>query len=168
MAKSTNDLRLIVDDVYQRHKNSEPPQSELIPLLQDVQSELGYLPEAALERVSHLLKLPASHVYGVATFYHQFRLRPKGRHLITICRGTACHVQGSHGVNEFLWSELGINPQEDTSDDGLFTIQQVRCVGACGLAPVIKIDENFYGKMDPSKMRRILAKFKAINKGSSA
>lgn len=133
----------------------------LIPLLQDIQSELGYLPEQALERVSQLLRLPTSHIYGVATFYHQFRLRPQGRHMITVCRGTACHVKGSLEVNELILGELGITPPTDTSKDGVFTLQQVRCVGACSLAPVMKIDEEFYGNLDPAKVRRILSKYKA-------
>jgi NADH-quinone oxidoreductase subunit E len=141
-------------------------QSTLIPLLQDVQSELGYLPEEALERVSQLLRLPTSHIYGVVTFYHQFRLRPKGRHMITVCRGTACHVKGSLEVNELVLSELGITPPTDTSKDGVFTLQQVRCVGACSLAPVMKIDDEFYGNLDPAKVRRILSKYRADGGGT--
>jgi NADH-quinone oxidoreductase subunit E len=114
-----------------------------------------------LERVSQLLRLPTSHIYGVATFYHQFRLRPKGRHMITVCRGTACHVKGSLEVNELVLNELGITPPADTSKDGVFTLQQVRCVGACSLAPVMKIDDEFYGNLDPAKVRRILSKYRA-------
>jgi len=156
--------RLIVDHVFERYSRQEPLQSALIPILQDIQSEIGYLPEAALERVSKLTHLSTSHIYGVATFYHQFRLTPKGKHLITICRGTACHVKGSGEVYEFLKDELGITGGNDTSKDGLFTLQQVRCVGACSLAPVMKVDETFYGNLDKAKVRKILAQIRKEEK----
>ena len=152
--------RLVVDRVFEKYRDQNPIQSALIPVLQGVQSELGYISEQALDRVSQLLGLPTSHVYGVATFYHQFRLVPRGRHMITVCRGTACHVKGSLDVNELIMNELGITEQSDTSRDGVFTLQQVRCVGACGLAPVIKVDDEFFGKMDPAKVRAILAKYR--------
>jgi len=149
-----------VDRVFEKYRDQNPIQSALIPVLQGVQHELGYIPEEALERVSQLLGLPTSHVYGVATFYHQFRLVPRGRHMITVCRGTACHVKGSLEVNELIMDELGITGQSDTSKDGVFTLQQVRCVGACGLAPVIKVDDTFYGNVDPAKVRGILARYR--------
>ena len=152
--------RLVVDRVFEKYRDQNPLQSALIPVLQGVQSELGYIPEQALDRVSLLLGLPTSHVYGVATFYHQFRLVPRGRHMITVCRGTACHVKGSLEVNELIMNELGITEKSDTSRDGVFTLQQVRCVGACGLAPVIKVDDEFYGNVDPAKVRRILGKYR--------
>jgi len=153
-------IKLIVDRFFEPYHDHNPVQCALIPLLQDIQSEIGYLPEPALQRVSQLLKLPLSHIYGVATFYHQFRLRPKGIHLITVCRGTACHVKGSLKVYEFLEKELGLSPLEDTSKDGLFTLQQVRCVGACSLAPVMKIDDEFYGNLDVDKTRKIISEYR--------
>jgi len=153
-------VREIVDRAYQNYQHYDPKQSALIPMLQEVQSEVGYLPEAALERTSELLQLPPSHVYGVATFYHQFRLRPKGKHLITICRGTACHVGGSLDMYNFLTRQLRITLPEDTSEDRLFTIQQVRCIGACSLAPIMKIDDDVYGKLNPTKIRQIISKYR--------
>jgi len=150
--------RQIVDRAYKRHQRSNPIRGALIPILQDVQSEVGYLPETALKRVSDLLKLPPSHVYGVATFYHQFRLRPKGRHMITVCRGTACHVSGSVDVYSSITRLLRIPPREDTSQDGLFTVNQVRCLGACGLAPIVKVDDSVYGKVTLPRIRQILLK----------
>lgn len=156
----TENHRLVVECVYERYRDRKPIQSALIPVLQGVQQELGYIPEEALERVSQLLGLPTSHVYGVATFYHQFRLVPRGRHMITVCRGTACHVKGSLEVNDLIMNELGITEKSDTSKDGVFTLQQVRCVGACGLAPVIKVDDQFYGNVDPAKVRGILARYR--------
>jgi len=150
----------LVDMVFERHRHRHPIQSTLIPILQDIQSELGYLPEQALERVSQLLRVSTSHIYGVVTFYHQFRLKPRGKHLISVCRGTACHVKGSLNVNDFLMRELKVSSQADTSEDGLFTLQQVRCVGACSLAPVLKIDEDFYGNVDTAKVRQILSRYR--------
>jgi len=153
--KSVSDKE-IVDRIYSHYTHYDPVQSALIPLLQEIQAKLGYLSTAALNRVSELLHLPPSQVYGVATFYHQFRLSPKGEHMITVCRGTACHVHGSLELYNFLNQQLGITPPQDTSPDGLFTVQQVRCLGACALAPVIKVDETVYGKVDHVKIRGIL------------
>ena len=158
----TAHLRELVDKIYPNFTNYDPVQSALIPMLQEIQAEAGYLPGESLKRVSELLHLPPSQVYGVATFYHQFRLRPRGEHMITVCRGTACHVRESLGVYNFLNQQLGIKPPQDTSPDGVFTVQQVRCLGACALAPVIKVDETVYGKVDLTKIRGIL---RAVRKG---
>ena len=155
----------LVDRVYPDFSNYSPIQSALIPMLQRVQSEAGYLHTVALTRVAELLHIPPSQVYGVATFYHQFRLRPKGEHLITVCRGTACHVKGSQDTLNYINQQLGIKPPQDTSSDGAFTVQQVRCLGACGLAPVMKVDETVYGRVDKAKIRGIL---RAVTKGGNA
>jgi NADH-quinone oxidoreductase subunit E len=157
--------RVLVDRIYPNYANYNPVQSALIPLLQEIQAEAGYLPGESLTRVSELLHIPPSQVYGVATFYHQFRLRPRGEHMITVCRGTACHVRESLGVYNFINQQLGIKPPQDTSPDGAFTVQQVRCLGACALAPVIKVDETVYGKVDQAKIRGIL---RAAKKGGRA
>ena len=148
-----------VDTIYKKYSNYMPLKSAVIPLLQEIQSEVGYISEPIIEHVSGLMWLPTSHIYGVATFYHQFRLTPKGKHLITVCMGTACHVKGSQSVYELLQDELDLK-DTDTSRDGLFTLQQVRCVGACSLAPVMKIDDTFYGGLDKKKVRRILDQYR--------
>lgn len=155
----------LVDRIYPDFSNYSPLGSALIPMLQRVQAEVGYLPPAALTRVSELLHIPPSQVYGVATFYHQFRLRPKGEHLITICRGTACHVKGSQDTLNYINQQLGIKPPRDTSPDGFYTVQQVRCLGACGLAPVMKVDEIVYGRVNQAKIRGIL---RAVKNGGKA
>jgi len=161
MSEGAEFFRELADRVFQRRcRDYYPIQSALIPILQDVQNEIGYLPMEVLERVSELLKLSTGHVYGVATFYHQFRLTPKGKHAITTCRGTACHVRGSGDIHGFLLHQLRIVPPNDTSDDGLFSVQQVRCIGACSLAPVIVIDDEVYGRVDPVKLPRILLKYR--------
>jgi NADH:ubiquinone oxidoreductase subunit E len=151
----------IVERAYQRHRHHNPLQSGLIILLQEVQNEIGYLPREALQKTSELMDIPLSHIYGVATFFHQFRLRPKGKHIITVCRGTACHVQGSGDLINILHQTLKLRDGEDTTKDGLFTVMQVRCLGACGLAPIMKVDEEFYGKMNAVGLSRILNKYRS-------
>jgi NADH-quinone oxidoreductase subunit E len=148
-----------VDTIYEKYRNYTPLKSAVIPFLQEIQSEVGYISEPIIEHVSELMGLPTSHIYGVVTFYHQFRLTPKGKHLITVCQGTACHVKGSKAVYDLIQEELGIT-DSDTSSDGLFTLQLVRCVGACSLAPVMKVDETFYGGLDKNKVRRILNQYR--------
>ena len=156
---------VLVDKIFLRFDTYDPIQCALIPMLQDIQAEIGYLPYPALKNVAELLHLPPSQVYGVATFYHQFRLRPRGEHMITVCRGTACHVRESLEVYNFLNQQLDIKPPDDTSPDGAFTVQQVRCLGACALAPVIKVDDTVYGKVDQAKIRDIIL---AARKGGMA
>jgi NADH-quinone oxidoreductase subunit E len=132
---------------------------ELIPMLQSVQRELGYLPEEALLEIARLTKQPTARVFGVATFYAQFRFQPVGRYIIKICRGTACHVSGSDLILEDLEAYLGIATGETTSDR-LFTLETVACFGSCALAPVIVINDSVYGLMNPSKTRRLLDKLR--------
>ncbi|OGH99106.1 MAG: NADH dehydrogenase [Candidatus Melainabacteria bacterium GWF2_32_7] len=131
----------------------------LIPLLQDVQEKYGYLSSDNLLNIAEHLNLPASKVYGVATFYNQFRLIPLGKHIIRVCRGTACHVKGSNQILETFQTELGIQAGE-TTKDGLFTLETVACLGACSIAPVIVIDEEFYGRLASKEVPAILKKFK--------
>ncbi len=148
--------RSLVDYIFGEFSDYTPAQSALIPMLQRIQASEGYLPAASLTRVAELLRVPPSHVYGVATFYHQFRFRPKGEHLITVCRGTACHVKGSQDTINYLNQQLGIVAPYDTSPDLVFTVQQVRCLGACALAPVIKVDDTIFGRVNHAKIRGIL------------
>ena len=128
----------------------------LIPLLQDVQEAHGYLSRDAVVRIGQHLRLPASKVYGVATFYNQFRFQPKGRYHIQVCRGTACHVRGSATVLETVQRALEIKPDE-TSRDGLFSLEVVACVGACGLSPVISVNGEVHAGVTPDGVRKLLA-----------
>lgn len=150
----------IVDEVFESFKDHKPLDSVLISFLQGIQSKIGFLPEHVLRRVAKHLNIAESRVLSVATFYHQFRLEPKGKHIITICQGTACHVGGSSEIYDSLVRDLKIDMHEDTSPDGLFTIHQVRCIGACSLAPIIKIDDDVYGKVNLLKYSRILDKYR--------
>lgn len=127
----------------------------LIPILQTVQEEFGYLPEEALGLVAAHLGLSAAKVYGVATFYNQFRLAPAGRHTVRVCRGTACHVRGSKVILDHFAQELGVSPGE-TTPDGEFTLETVACLGACSIAPVVTIDEHFHGAVQPRNISKIL------------
>lgn len=128
----------------------------LIPILQEVQEAQGYLSREAVLIVSRHLRLPASKIYGVATFYNQFRFEPLGRYHIQVCRGTACHVKGSLELLETLQKELGIKPGK-TSRDGLFSLETVACLGACGLAPVVCVNGEFHAAATPESARRTVA-----------
>jgi NADH:ubiquinone oxidoreductase subunit E len=127
----------------------------LIPLLQEVQEEQGYLSRDAVSRISQHLRLPASKVYGVATFYNQFRFQPKGKYHITLCRGTACHVKGSAKLLESAMKLLRLKPGQ-TSRDKLFSIEVVACMGACGLSPVVNINGEFHAKVTPRKLASLI------------
>ena len=127
----------------------------LIPLLQEVQASRGYLSREAVVRIGQHLKLPASKVYGVATFYNQFRFQPLGRYHVQVCRGTACHVKKSRQTLTALQRTLNIKPGQ-TSRDGLFSLEVVACMGACGLAPVININGEFFAKVTPMKLAKII------------
>ena len=129
--------------------------TELIPMLQVIQRFLGYLPEEALLGVAHLTKIPTARVYGVATFYEQFRLKPTGKHIIRVCRGTACHVRGSDRILKDIQSELKIAPGE-TTQDLQFTLETAACFGSCALAPIMVVDDSVKGGLDLPKTRKIL------------
>lgn len=131
---------------------------DLIPVLQDVQEKFGYLSKENLLNIAEYLKIPSSKVFGVATFYNQFRLVPLGKHIIRVCRGTACHVKGSSQILETLQTELNIQAGE-TTKDGVFTLETVACLGACSIAPVIVIDDEFYGRLTSKEIHSLLQKF---------
>jgi NADH:ubiquinone oxidoreductase subunit E len=125
---------------------------DVMEALQDIQEEFRYLPEEAMCRVSEALDVPLIEVFRLANFYQAFSLKPRGRHLLTVCEGTACHVQGSPRLVEEIHLKLDVQPGETTSD-GAFTAETVNCVGACALAPVVMIDGKYYDHMTPGKLR---------------
>ncbi|MBN1183025.1 MAG: NADH-quinone oxidoreductase subunit NuoE [Bacteroidales bacterium] len=132
---------------------------QLIPILQDIQSEMGYLSEEAMVLVGKHLTLPTSKIYGVATFYNQFRFEPTGKYHIQLCRGTACHVLGSASVLDELQKILKIKAGQ-TTRDGLFSIEVVACIGACGLAPVIAINGEFHAKVTTELIKSIIESYR--------
>ncbi|GHT52434.1 NADH dehydrogenase [Endomicrobiia bacterium] len=126
--------------------------AKLIPILQTIQEEYKYLPEEILAFVASTLKISPAKVYGVATFFAHFTLEPKGKHIIRICDGTACHVKRSTSLIETVKSKLGLKENEISTKDMLFTIDTVACLGACGLAPVVVVNEEVHGQMTPDKI----------------
>ncbi len=142
---------------YQGHKG------ELIPLLQEIQSTFGYLPREAMPKVAKFLRIPESSLYGVATFYNQFRFTPLGEHPLKVCLGTACHMKGGQLILEAWERDLGIKVGE-TTPDGEFSIERVACVGCCAMAPVTVIDEEVHGRVTPTRVRGLVESFKRENK----
>lgn len=139
-------------DRYQQKKEL------LVSILQDIQGEFNYLPKETLALVSTILDVPLSDVYSVATFYKAFSLKPRGKHLINVCLGTACHVRGADNILEKIERCLGIKRSE-TTEDLKFTLETVRCMGCCATGPVVKIDDEYHGQMGTDKVEPMLAKF---------
>lgn len=132
----------------------------LIPLLQAAQEAYGYIPEAAIRRIHRAVGVPLAEIFGVITFYSQFRLKPLGKYLIKMCDGTACHVNGSERLASAIEDELRLGGG-DTTADGLFTLQKVACLGCCSLSPVIMINDETYGRLTPKKVQQLLKEFKS-------
>lgn len=132
--------------------------SALIPLLQQVQTELGYVSKEAILEIGKQLKVSTSEIFGVLTFYTQFRLKPLGRHTIKVCSGTACHVRGAPLIIDAVTDELKLEESEDTTPDGEFTFEKVACFGACSLAPVIIMDDETKGNITPDQARKKVRK----------
>ena len=141
--------------------------SNLIAILQDIQAACSYLSEESLTVVAEMLGVSVSSVYSVATFYENFSLEPKGRHIIKVCAGTACHVRKSGPIYDAIHEYLGLNDKRKTSSDGMFTLETVACLGACGLAPVMTVDGEDYPKMAPDAAIALLEEIRA-KEGQSA
>lgn len=133
----------------------------IISILQDIENSFGYIPEEAVFWFSKKLDIPASRFFGTATFYSQFHLKPRGKNIITICRGTACHVKGSERLINRLFMELDIPPDEETTPDLKFTVEKVNCIGACGIAPVTVLNKEVHGKMTLDKLIKEVKKIKS-------
>ena len=146
----------VIDTILRNHPQDS---SSIIQVLLDIQNELYYLPKDALEYVSHKLNVPVSRSYHLATFYKAFSLTPKGKYPIAVCTGTACHVQGALKIFDQVCRDLQIKEGERTSDN-LFSIESVRCLGCCGLAPVVTVGKNLHGKVPVSKVTKILQQYK--------
>jgi NADH-quinone oxidoreductase subunit E len=134
-------------------------ESSLIPLLQRAQTLYNYLPQSAMARIAQHLRLPWSRVYGVATFYAQFYFEPRGKHVVRVCRGTACHVRGGKRILGTVQNNLGIEDGE-TTPDLLFSLETVACLGACALAPVMVVDNVYYGRLTPDKASFVLESYR--------
>lgn len=142
-------------------------ESQLIAILHKVQGHFGFLGQEQLHAVAQLAQIPLTKVTGVATFYHYFRLTPRGKHIISVCLGTACYVKGAEKITQRVMDELGIQFGE-TTKDGMFSLESTRCLGTCGLAPVVMIDEQVYGPVTPGEIGVILDKYLKKNKQPAA
>ena len=134
----------------------------LMPVLQAIQEEYGYIPEATVHLTAERLNVYASQIYGVLTFYAQFHLKPRGKYIIRVCMGTACHVKGAGRIGDTLKDRLGIDHAE-TTEDLKFTAEYVACIGACGMAPVIMVNDATYGSMTVQKMDEVIKKYQAMD-----
>ena len=140
-------------------KHYEGTKGALIPVLQEAQEAYGFLPKDVIGRIAEELKIPVSQVYGVVTFYSQFHMKPRGRNIIRVCQGTACHVRGAKAVLKALEDELHLIPGQ-TSPDDRFTLETVACLGACGPAPVLMINEDTHGRLTPDNVCKLLDRYK--------
>ena len=152
---TTADYRAKAQAVVERYGHDS---GFIIPMLQDVQTDFGHLPREALRHIGELLDVPVSQLYAVATFYSSFSLIPRGKHLVTLCMGTVCYLKGARRIAETIQNHLNVEPGA-TTEDGLFTLQAVNCLGACALAPVMLIDEEHFGKVTPDQVPDILAEY---------
>lgn len=154
-------LEALPEDIIRRieeHRGQEHSESHLISILHMIQHHFGYLGQEQMHAVAQLAQIPLAKVTGVATFYHLFHLQPRGKHSISVCMGTACYVKGADKLCQRLTAELGIQLGE-TTKDGLFSLDNSRCLGTCGLAPVIMIDDQVYGPITPNEVPGILAQY---------
>jgi NADH:ubiquinone oxidoreductase subunit E len=144
-----------LDEIINKFKNKP---GGLIPVLEEAQVALEYLPISVQKRIAEGLNLPLSRVYGVVTFYSFFTMTPRGKHTVRVCLGTACYVRGGKALHETLEKQFGIKEGE-TTPDRMFTLETVRCLGACGLGPVVVVDDDVHGRVKPGKVKEILSQY---------
>ena len=145
-----------LNEIIKKHKGKP---GGLIPVLEEAQVALEYLPISVQKKIARELNLPLSRVYGVVTFYSFFTMTPRGKYTVRVCLGTACYVRGGKAIAETLEKELDINEGE-TTPDRMYTLETIRCLGACGLGPVLVVNEDVHGRVKPSKVREILSQYK--------
>ncbi|MDD4357656.1 MAG: NADH-quinone oxidoreductase subunit NuoE [Smithellaceae bacterium] len=151
---NVSEIKQKTKQIIKKHKSNK---SALIAVLQDIQEAFNYLPKEALKTASNMMKVPMSRVYEAATFYTAFSLKPRGKHIVKVCKGTACHVRGAAILQDRFETTLGIKPGE-TTKDGTFSLETVNCVGACALGPVVVIDTDYHGQVTINKVDKIIKK----------
>ncbi len=161
MIRPAKDKLSEIKGILARHPANR---GSLIPVLQDIQKEFGYLSEEAIGHLEGLMDISANEIYGVATFYAQFRFSPAGEHTIQVCQGTACHVRGGHQILQEVERRLGIKAGQTTAD-GKFDLERVACLGCCALAPVVTVDGKVYAEMTAKKIPSILSKYEGKKDG---
>lgn len=144
-----------LESIIEVHKNKS---WALIPLLQDIQEAFGYVPPASIDIIAAALNMSAAEIQGVITFYAGFSLEPKGKYVIKVCRGTACHVKGSRSILQLMKNELAVSEGE-TTEDYKFTLETAACLGACALAPAMMVNKTYFGKVSPAKVNTTLAEY---------
>ncbi len=152
-AKAREELSLIVIDAIVHKHNVQP--GAVIPVLQEIQDSYGYVPPVAVERIAENMGIPASEIFGIVTFYTQFRLQPLGKNLIKVCHGTACHLSGAERIAEALTQATGAK-EGGTSQDGIFTVERVACLGCCSLAPCIMLNGDIHGRLTPEAIDKLV------------
>ncbi|MCM8789239.1 MAG: NAD(P)H-dependent oxidoreductase subunit E [Candidatus Omnitrophica bacterium] len=141
-----------IDEVLVKHRMNR---SRIVAILQDIQNESGYLPEQDLKYIAMKLRIPLSQIYSISTFYRAFSLKPRGKHLVTVCLGTACHVRGGTKIAESIQKIFDVKPGE-TTRDGLLTFETVNCLGACAIGPIVVVDGKYHGHVTLTRLERIL------------
>ena len=149
------DMNVELNSILEKYKGVR---GNTILILQEIQNKYQFLPEDVLQKVSDFNKIPLSELYGVATFYSQFKFNKPGEYQIKVCHGTACHINNAVRISEVIMEEIKINPGE-TTEDGKFSLDEVACLGCCSLAPVIMINERVYGNLDDKKLRKVLKEY---------
>ena len=157
MSLAETEVKDKLDEILPHHTGKK---EELIPILQEAQEQFGYLPSEVMLKVAKFLRLPESAIFGVSTFYAQFKFLPTGRKKVRLCRGTACHVRGAPRILDEIERQLGIKPGE-TTDDLEYSLETIACFGSCALAPVMVVDDDVYGRMTPKKVAQILGNAKS-------
>ena len=147
----------ILDGIITKYREKE---GNVIFLLQETQDALGYIPEEAVNYLSEKLEIPPSRFYGVVTFYSQFHLKPRGKNIVSVCCGTACHVKGGSKIAERIQRDLGLAADGETTEDGKFTFEIVRCVGACSIAPVVLVNNSAYAEMSADSTSKLIKELK--------
>ena len=155
MGFKINNIKLEIEKIIERYRNKK---GALIPLLQDVQEIYGYVPKDAVFIIAKELSFHPVDIFGILSFYSQFYMSPRGKNTVKVCLGTACHVMGGGEILNFISGKLGINEGE-TTEDGVFTLERVACLGCCGMSPVVSINDDFYGRCEIKNLGRILESY---------
>jgi NADH-quinone oxidoreductase subunit E/NADP-reducing hydrogenase subunit HndA len=159
MTELAQDKMITLREFIAEASTQQYSESYLIAVLHKAQQLFGYLPREVMDEVAQALQIPTAHIWGVATFYHYFNLEPIGKHVISVCMGTACYVKGATQVLDVIKKELGVQVGQ-TTEDRLFTLQEARCLGACGIAPVIMIDDKIFGELDAKKTVEVINQYR--------
>lgn len=152
-------MKIDASDIKKEINKYPDKKGILIPVLQDIQAKYGYVPNEAVSLIAKELSIYPIDIYGILTFYAQFHLKPRGQHIIKVCQGTACHVMGGKAILDYIAGLLNVSEGE-TTKDGMFTLERVACLGCCGMAPVVMIDNDFYGGSTIQSVEKLLDKYR--------